>query len=176
MFLLIVCIAAALQAQAPAPKPDPEVKKLSVFVGHWTYEGETKPSPLGPGGKVTGEESFRMILGGFFQEHRVTGKGPSGQTQSIEIDGYDSVNKNFTYTVYIDDGTTASGVYTVTGNTLPYTGKFVAKGKQYFQRGTWVLSPDTMSYTEKSDISTDGKTWQPYTEGKSTKAPPAAKK
>ena len=46
LFLLVFCSATAMQAQAPAPKPDPEVKKLHVWVGHWTYEGEYKPGPL----------------------------------------------------------------------------------------------------------------------------------
>jgi hypothetical protein len=45
LFLLVFCSATAMQAQAPAPKPGPEAKKLSVYLGHWTYEGESKPGP-----------------------------------------------------------------------------------------------------------------------------------
>jgi len=52
LFLLVFCFATAMQAQAP--KPDPEMKKLGVLVGHWTYEGEYKPGPLGPGSKIVG--------------------------------------------------------------------------------------------------------------------------
>ena len=52
----IICSATAMQAQAPPPNPDPEVKKLHVYVGHWSYEGEAMPGPLGPGGKFTGEQ------------------------------------------------------------------------------------------------------------------------
>jgi len=66
LFLLVFCSATAMQAQAPAPKPDAEVKKLHAVVGHWTFEGEAKPGPLGPGGKFTGESNCQMILGGFF--------------------------------------------------------------------------------------------------------------
>ena len=46
---------ARTSVQAPAPQPDPEVKKLQVLVGHWTFKGEYKAGPLGPGGKVAGE-------------------------------------------------------------------------------------------------------------------------
>ena len=66
LFLSVVCFSAAVRAQAPAPKPDPEVKRMHAWVGHWTFEGEFKPGPLGPGGEFTGEFSCRMILGGFF--------------------------------------------------------------------------------------------------------------
>jgi hypothetical protein len=48
--------AVSLWAQTTVPKPDPELKKLGVIVGHWTYEGEYKAGPLGPGGKAKGEE------------------------------------------------------------------------------------------------------------------------
>jgi hypothetical protein len=66
LFALVVCFATAAQAQTQAPKPDPALKKLAVRVGHWTYEGENNPGPLGLGGKYTGEATCQMILGGFF--------------------------------------------------------------------------------------------------------------
>ena len=72
--LLAACCATALLAQAPssAPKPDHKLKKLAVLVGHWTYEGEYKPGPLGPGAKIKGAYDAHMILGGFFlQEEQV---------------------------------------------------------------------------------------------------------
>jgi hypothetical protein len=75
LFLLVACFATAMQAQSQAPKPDPEMKKLHVFVGHWTYEGEATPGPLGPGGKFAGEYDGQMILGGFFYQGRWTEKG-----------------------------------------------------------------------------------------------------
>ena len=77
LFLLAFCSATAMQAQAPAPKPDPEVKKLHVWVGHWTVEGEYKPGPFGPSGKGSGESTGRMILNGFLFERRTKGKTPA---------------------------------------------------------------------------------------------------
>jgi hypothetical protein len=176
LLLLVVCFATAMQAQAPAPKPDPELKKLSVIVGHWTYEGEFKPGPLGPGGKVTGDWTAQMILGGFFLQGRFTEKGPAGEARGLRIYGYDPVNKNFPVQGYGDNGSTLSGVLTLTQNTYIFTGKLVVAGKQYQFKGTFVLAPDLASATQKAEISVDGKTWTPWFEEKFTKVKPAAKK
>jgi hypothetical protein len=176
LFLLVFCSAMAMRAQAPAPKPDPEVKKLHAVVGHWTYEGEAKPGPLGAGGKLTGEFNGQMILGGFFFQGRSTEKGPTGEGRGLELDGYDPVNKNFSSEMYLDDGSRFSGALTVAGNTWTYEGKAVMAGKQYQFKGTFVLAPDLASGTYKTEISLDGKTWTPVGEARYTKVPPAAKK
>jgi len=176
LFVLFFCFATAMQAQAPTPKPDPEVKKLHVSLGHWTYEGEYKPGPLGPGGKFAGEDDGQMILGGFFFQARWTEKGPTGEGRGLELDGYDPVNKNFSSELYFDDGSRFSGVLTVAGNTFTYEGKMVMAGKQYQFKGTFVLAPDLASGTYKTEISLDGKTWTTSGESKWTKAKPAPKK
>ena len=176
LFLLVFCFATAMQAQAPAPKPDPEVKKLLPLVGHWTYEGEAKPGPWGPGGKFTGEQDVRWILKGFYLETRTREKGPTGESQSIEIDGYDLANKTLTFAVYTDDGETVWGVSTFSSRTtLTYSGKYVVGGKQYLIRGTEIFAPDFLSLTWKHEVSTDGKTWMPAWEAKMVKVKPAAK-
>lgn len=54
-----------------------------------------------------------------------------GETRGLEIEGYDPVNKNFVSSWYMDDGSTFSGVLTVSKNTYTYAGKFVVAGKQY---------------------------------------------
>ena len=72
--LIVICHVAPLRAQTSAPKPDPELKKLQVLLGHWTYEGEYKPGPLGGGSKVKGVWDARMILGGFFLREEVNEK------------------------------------------------------------------------------------------------------
>ena len=66
-------------AQAPeAPKPGPEHKALQYFVGKWTSEGELKPGPFGPGGKMTSQDTCEWFAGGFHVVCRGTGKMPSG--------------------------------------------------------------------------------------------------
>jgi hypothetical protein len=167
---------AVIAAQTPAPKPDPELKKIQVLEGRWTYEGEYKAGPLGPGGKITGEYTGQVILKGFFFEGRETEKGAMGETRYLEIDAYDPVNRNFTSNMYGDDGTRFSGTVTVNGNTITWEGKWVIAGKQYLFREPFVLAGDLSSATAKGEISADGKTWTPFFEGKFTKAKPAPKK
>ena len=176
LFLSVFCFARAMHAQAQAPKPDPELKKLSVFVGHWTYEGEYKPGPLGPGGKVAGEYTGQMILGGFFFQARWTEKGPAGETQGLDIEAYDPVNKNFVSNWYLSDGSRFSGVTAISEKTDAIAGKFLLTGKQYEFKDTLIFAADLMSVTERGEISADGKTWTPWVENKWTKTKPAPKK
>jgi len=176
LFLLVFCFATAMQAQAPAPEPDPALKKLHAAVGHWTFEGEQKPGPLGPGGKFTAEATCRMILGGFFFQCQATVKAAESETRLLEIDGYDPVDKNFSNEYYFNDGSRISGSLTISGNTWTYEGKWATAGKQYQYKETWILAPDLRSGTDKIEISADGKTWTPLSESRWTKAQPAAKK
>ena len=176
LLLLVMCFATGMQAQTSAQKPAPELKKVDVFwSGRWTYVGEYKAGPLGPGSKITGELTGEMILGGFFIQFRWTEKGAAGETHGLEIDKYDPVKKNFATSEYHDDGSTASGAYIFNGNTCLYTGKFVVGGKQYMAKNTIVFAADLMSYTSKGEISTDGKTWALWWEEKYIRDKPGPK-
>jgi len=155
---------------------DPEMKKLNVLVGRWTYEGEYKPGPLGPGGKITGEYTIQMILKGFFLEARQTEKGAMGETRSLEIVAYDPVSKNFVFNIYRDNGSTSSGTVTVSGNTITWEGKCIVDEKKFLSKDPFVFAGDWTSASAKTEISADGKTWTPFFEGKLTKAKPAPKK
>ena len=175
--LLIAFFATATQAQMPTPKPASELEKVGTFwVGHWTYEGEYKHSPLGTGGKITGELSAEKILGGHFIQFRWTEHGTSGETHGLEIDKYDPVEKIFATSEYHDDGSTASGAYTFNGNTCAYEGKFDVASKHYMAKNTIVFAADLMSYTSKGEISTDGKTWALWWEEKYNRDKPGAKR
>jgi hypothetical protein len=176
---LAVCFVTAAQAQtaAPAPKPDPAVKKLAALLsGRWTYDGEYKAGPLGPGGKITGVYTGQTVLKGFCLEARETETGSTGVIQYLEIDAYDPANKNIASSMYGDDGTRFFGTVTVKGNTITWEGKWLAAGAQFMMREPFVLAADSKSGTAKGEISTDGKTWAPFFEAKFTKVQPASKK
>jgi Protein of unknown function (DUF1579) len=175
-FLMGLSLATAIFAQAQAPKPDPHLKQLSALAGRWTYEGEYKPGPLGPGGKITGEYTGRTILNGFFYEGRETEKGTMGETHNVEIDAYDPANKNFICNLYQDDGSRFSGTVTVNGNTITWEGKFFAAGQQILFKEPFVMAADRMTGTAKGEISMDGKTWTPFFEATFTKAKPVPNK
>ena len=65
-----------LLAQAPPqmPKPGPAQKRIGYFAGHWTSEGETKPSPFGPAGKFTMKDHNEWLPWGFFLVMHSEGK------------------------------------------------------------------------------------------------------
>ena len=76
-------------AQAPqAPKPGPEQARLGYFVGKWTAEGEVKPGPMGPGGKMTSSDNCEWFEGHFSVICHSDGTTPAGPSKSIGILGY----------------------------------------------------------------------------------------
>ena len=79
---------AAAAQEAPAQKPGPEHQRLGYFVGRWKAEGEVKPGPMGPGGKVTATDNCEWFEGRFTVICRSEGQGPSGPSKSIGILGY----------------------------------------------------------------------------------------
>ena len=173
--LIVLLSAVASRAQTPAPKPGPEHKKLDIWVGDWTYDGEDKATPLGPAGKHSGKISVRPILDGFFVEFRGEVKGPRGTHRWLEIDGYDPLNKKFFWHNFGSDGHADAVTYTIDANTVSYSGTTVRGEKQYKMRGTGVFTPDLMSWIEKWEMSVDGKTWMQSSEDKFTKTKAAQK-
>ena len=170
--LIALFFAVAAQAQAPVPKPGPEHKKLEIWVGDWTSEGESKATPLGPAVKHSDKVSVRKILGGFFLESRAES---NGVPQYFDIDGYDPVNKKYTWNFFISDGSFIVGTYTLEGKTEAYSGTVTSGDKQYKIRGTIVFAADLNSAIEKAELSFDGKTWMPVYEGKYIKAKSSSK-
>lgn len=164
-FLMGLSLATAIFAQAQAPKPDSHLKQLSALAGRWTYEGEYKPGPLGPDGKIIGEYTGRTILNGFFCEGREAEKGTMGATHNVEIDAYDPANNNFICNLYQDDGSRFSDTVTVNGNAITWEGRFFAAGPQVLFKEPFVMAADRMTGTAKGETSMDGKTWTPVLRG-----------
>ena len=166
--IVVACFAGAAFAQQPdqPPKPGPEHQKLQLWVGEWTYEGESQTSFLGPGEKFTGRLTARPISNGFGLETVDNEQSPSGETQDVEVDTYDPVTKSYPYIYIASDGSFSQGSLTVNGT---WEGTSMANGKKYKERGTNAVAPDGMSFTRHGEISVDGKTWVPWFTYKATK-------
>jgi hypothetical protein len=173
--LVVLVFAVSFWAQTTAPKPDPELKKLSALVGHWTYEGEYKAGPTGPGGNAKGDELIQWINGGFFLQDLEIEKVALGETRFALIYAYDPVSKNIVCSGLGIDGSKVTGIVKVSGNTSTLEGKYLVAGKENFAKITLVVAADLMSIAQKAEISEDGKTWAPFFEGKWTKVKPAPK-
>ena len=174
--IAVICfVGAALGQQArEAPKPGPEHQKLGIWVGDWQYEGQAQDSPIGPGGKFSGKGTCRWILDGFFTEWRAEEKGNLGDLVGIELAWYDAAAKNYPYQGYLSNGDVYSDVQTVSGNVWNDTRTLIHNGRQYKCKQVFTFAADGMSYTWRSEISTDGKTWAPWAEGKGTKVASAS--
>jgi Protein of unknown function (DUF1579) len=159
-------------AQAPqAPKPGPEHEKLAYFVGKWTGQGELKPGPMGPGGKITSSDNCEWFEGRFSVICRSEGTTPMGPTKSIGILGYSPEEKVYTYYGVDNSGMTMASVPkgTLKGDTWTYHDEGMMGGQKVKTRVTIKeLSPT--AYTFKMEMQgPDGK-WMPMMESKQTKS------
>lgn len=162
--------ASVLQAQPPeTPKPGPEHQKLAGFVGNWTFEGEMKPGPMGPGGKMTGSDRIQWLPGNFFIERRFEGKGPMGEMKGLEIIGYDAAKKTHTYTWFDNMGMKGSGTMTLSGNTWTVAGTADMGGQTMHDRCNLTFGENSTTLMMKCEMSQDGKAWAPSFEGKAVK-------
>jgi len=167
--VMAVCAGILLaQTPPPAPKPTAEHQKLAAFVGNWTFDGEMKPGPMGPGGKMTGTDNIQW-LGDFYVERRYQGTSPMGAMKGLEIIGYDVGKKAYTFSVFDSSGMMGVGTGKATGNNWEFTGTSSMMGKTTQDRCTLTMAADTKSMNIKCDMSMDGRTWMPAFEGKATK-------
>lgn len=152
------------------PKPTAEHKRLGYFVGTWQSEGEMKPGPMGPGGKMSSTDKCILYEGGFAVVCYTEGTMPTGPMKSIGILGYNVEERVYTYL-----GIDSSGMAMTTvprgklqGDTWIYDDESVMGGKKVKSRVTIKeLSPT--AYTFKMDFQgADGK-WFTAMESKSTK-------
>jgi hypothetical protein len=175
---LAACVAISLAAhqlaavgQAPQPpKPGPEHERLGYFVGTWTIEGEMKPGPMGPGGKITSSETCEWYDGRFSVICRSEGTSPMGPSKNMGILGYSPEEKVYTYYGVDNSGMTMSSVPrgTLQGDTWTYLDESMMGGQKVKSRVTLKeVSPTTYTFTMELQ-GADGK-WAPVMEAKNTK-------
>jgi Protein of unknown function (DUF1579) len=170
----IVVSAAGVQvagAQAPqAPKPGPEHARLGYFVGKWTAEGEVKPGPMGPGGKMTSTDTCEWFEGRFSVICRSEGTSPMGPSKNLGILGYSTEEKVYTYYGVDNSNMTMASVPrgTVRGDTWTYTDEGTMGGKKFKSR-VMIKELSPTAYTFRMEMQgPDGK-WMPMVESKNTK-------
>ncbi len=167
--MMVVLLGSFAQAQMEMPKPAPELKKLDYFIGTWNAEGDMKPGPMGPGGKITWKETDEWMEGNFFLIGHTQGSSPMGNSKGLAIIRYDADAKNFVYQAYDSSGMVETATGNVDGDSWTYTsdekmGGMTMKGRYSMK----ILSPT--SYTFKFEMSQDGTTWATVMDGKVTKA------
>ncbi len=165
---VIVFLVASTTAQMPMPKPAPELSKLDYLAGDWVTDGDLKPSPMGPGGKMSSTDHVQWMDGKFFLVMHSKFTGAMGDGSAMAVMGYDPEKKVYTYNEYNSMGQVNHSEGTVTGDTWNWTSDENMGGQSFKGRYTMkVVSPT--SYTFMYEMSKDGTNWMPVMEGKATK-------
>ncbi len=171
MFFLGVCLITAIaSAQNPMqpPKPSAELKKLDYFAGTWKLDGETKPGPFGPGGKITGTEHNQWMDGNFFLVSHSEMKGAMGSGKGLAVFGYNPDEKVYTYHEFNSMGEADQAKGTLEGDTWTWTNESKMQDKTYKGRFT-VKTESPTAYNFKFEMQPEGGDWATVMEGKATK-------
>ncbi len=169
--LALGCVAVAAVALAQEmPKPGPEHESLGYFAGTWEFKGETKESPMGPGGEITFTESCELFEGGFALVCESEGTNPMGSTKSISIMSYDTEKMAYTIHLVESNMPVISAMGQREGKTWNWTSE-TKMGPETMKIRVTITETSPTSYTFKLEMSTDdGTNWMTSVEGTSTKA------
>ena len=157
----------AAQPDSQAPKPGPEQKRIGYFAGDWTFQGEAKPSPLGPAGKINTTESCTWFAGGFHLVCRTKGTGPMGPSTSQSTMSYDAGRKAYTYHSVSSMGSVIVVRGQVDGKVWTWNDEVTIDGKTVRIRAT-VTEESPTAYSFKLEAG-DGSTMAVVEEGRATK-------
>jgi len=166
---LLGAAGAAAQAPSAPPKPGPEHEKIGFFAGRWTFDAEMKPSPFGPGGKVTGSETCEWFPGGFQLTCRSESKGAMGEGKGMGIWAYDPAEKVYTYYALESSGHAFLSKGKVEGDTWTWKND-MKMGDKTLQSLFTIKQISADVYTFKWETSPDGTAWATMEEGKGTRA------
>jgi Protein of unknown function (DUF1579) len=167
--MLSICTVALAAQAPPAPKPSAEHQKLGAFVGNWTFVGELKAGPMGPGGKLTGTDRIQWLADNFAVERRFEGKSPMGAMNGLEVIAYDSAKKVYTYSIVDSTGAVGSGTATNSGSTWTFTGNGSMAGHAMQERCTLTFGAGNATLKIACESSSDGKSFAPMIEGTATR-------
>jgi hypothetical protein len=170
ILVLMFAAVAPVRAQMEMPKPGPELKKLDYFTGSWALDGDLKPGPMGPGGKMTMTERDEWMDGGFFMTSHSEFKSGMGNGTAVSFMGYDPEEKTYTYDEYNSLGEAEHSKGTLDGDTWAWTSEEKMGGQTMKGRFTMKMLSAT-SYSFKFEMSQDGVKWTTAMDGKATKNP-----
>jgi len=164
-----VVLASVAWAQTEMPKPGPEHKKLDMLAGSWTIEGDVKPNPMGPGGKMSEDEKCEWMEGGFFLICHVDFKSASmGSGSGMSILGYSNEGRSYTYREFNSWGEAMDSKGSLDGDTWTWTsdekmGDTMVKGRFKMKMTS------ASSYDFTYETSADGNKWTVIVDGKGSK-------
>jgi hypothetical protein len=163
----LLTAAVAAQSPAQAPKPGAEHKRLDYFAGTWTFQGDTKPSPMGPGGKTSFTETCTWFAGGFHLVCSSKGTGPMGPSTGQGTMSYDAARKTYVYHAITSRGDVIYARGQVNGKVWTWTDEIPMEGKTLRIRAT-VTEESPTAYSFRLEMG-DAGSMMVLEEGKATK-------
>lgn len=155
-------------AQMEMPKPGPEVKKLDMFAGTWTLDGDMKASSMSPAGKMLETEKCEWMEGEFFLVCHADFKGSMGSGSGLTIMGYSNEEKAYNYREFNSWGEFTESKGAVDGDTWTWTNDM--KMGSMTMKGRFVMKvTSSTSYTFSFESSEDGSKWTMIMDGKASK-------
>ena len=165
---LAVGLFAAPAVAQEAPKPGPELARLAYFTGTWQFDGESKDTPMGPGGKLSGTDTCEWFAGGFQLVCRGDMTGPRGPGKSGSVWAYDPMQQAYTFYGYNSMGEAFYISGSVAGKVWTWNAEFPVQGASMKLRATMTEESPTV-YSYKMESSPDGTSWTLVEEGRATK-------
>lgn len=168
MVVIVATFVAVSAAGAQAPKVTGEHEKIRSFLGTWQYDIETKASPFGPAGKVTGTDRVEPGPGGFSVVYHPELTGPAGKITGLAVLSYNAAVQ--AYVIYSVDSTGAIATATgsVNGATWSFDIDATAGGKRIKGRNKTTFTSPT-AYTWTFEIADDKGVYSLVEEGRATK-------
>lgn len=163
----VVLLAVPAAAQEAA-KPGPQHARIGYFAGTWQFEGESKPSPMGPGGKMTGTSTCEWFAGGFQLVCGGDMTGPRGPGKDGGVWAWDPVKSEYTYFGYSSFGDAFYVTGTVSGRVWTWNAEMPVEGATMKMRATFTEEPPA-AYAFRLEFSADGATWMVVEEGRATR-------
>jgi hypothetical protein len=164
----IIVVTTTAMAQMEMPKPGPEHQKLNVFVGSWTLDGDMKPGPMGPGGKMAEKEKCEWMEGSYYLVCHSDYTSSMGNGVGLSVMGYSNDDKAYTYREFSSDGEFVDARGTLNGDTWTWTSDNKMGGMTMKGRFTIKMTSAT-SYNFTFEMSDDGTKWMTIMDGKATK-------
>jgi Protein of unknown function (DUF1579) len=165
---LAVGVFAAPALAQEAPKPGPEHARLAYFAGTWQFDGESKDTPMGPGGKLSGTDTCEWFAGGFQLVCKGDMTGPRGAIKSGSIWAYDPAQRVYTLYGFNSMGEAFHVTGTVAGKVWTWMAEFPVEGASMKMKAT-INEESATAYAYRLEMSADGTTWMVVEEGRATK-------
>jgi|SRR5215472_5644892 len=167
--IAVLGLSVLASAQIPTPKPGPEHKKLDVLAGSWTLDGDLKPGPMGPGGKVTENETCEWMEGGFYLICKVKFTSAAmGNGSGLSLLGYSDDDKAYSYRSFNSWGEFENAKGSWDGDAITWTSDEKFGGMPMKGRFT-MKNISSTSYNFLFEISQDSAKWTTVMDGKATK-------